>query len=153
LAPYDANLSSPLIVSQPGTIPAGKVCRHAVSSADLVATFCNLAEISVPWKLHGRNLEPLLSEPETTSWKTPMLMTHHGRFFGSNTNAIPTDERLIETSVPWWVMIRDGRHKYIRTLQAGEPEEVYDLDRDPEELNNLAVDPANRMLLESLRSK
>lgn len=154
LAPYDANLASPLIVSQPGTIPEGKVCHHAVSSADLVATFCKLATIEVPWKLHGRDLKRLFVEPETADWKTPMLMTHHGRYFGSDTREIPADKKLTETNgVPWWVMIRDERYKYIRTLQAGEPEEVYDLDKDPEELHNLAVDPAHRSLLESLRTK
>ncbi|HTI49937.1 MAG TPA: sulfatase, partial [Planctomycetaceae bacterium] len=84
----------------------------------------------------------------------PMLMTHHGRFFGSDTHEIPTDKMLTETGgVPWWVMLRDGRHKYIRTLQAGEPEEIYDLDSDPEELTNLALQPDRRTLLESLRTK
>lgn len=154
LAPYDANLASPLIVSQPGTIPAGKVCRHAVSSADLVATFCRIAGVEIPWKLHGRDISPLFRDPETANWKTPMLMTHHGRFYGADTHAIPIDKRLTETGgIPWWVMIRDGRHKYIRTLQAGEPEEIYDLDQDPEELTNLALRPENGMLLESLRAK
>jgi arylsulfatase A-like enzyme len=154
LAPYDANLASPLIVSQPGTIPRGKVCRHAVSSTDLVATFCRIAGVEIPWKLHGRDITPLFRDPETADWNTPMLMTHHGRRYGSDTRVIPTDKLLTETGgIPWWVMIRDGRHKYIRTLKAGAPEEIYDLDQDPEELTNLALRPENGTMLESLRAK
>ncbi|MGQ0636056.1 MAG: sulfatase-like hydrolase/transferase [Planctomycetaceae bacterium] len=154
LLPYDANLASPLIVSRPGTIPKGKVCRQAVSSVDLTATLCQAAEIDVKWKVHGRDISPLLRDPETADWKTPMLMEHTGKLYGADTRSIPADERLTDPAgVPWWVMLRDGRHKYIRTLVSGEPEEIYDLDSDPEELHNLAADTANRALLESLRAK
>ncbi|MCH8830152.1 MAG: sulfatase-like hydrolase/transferase, partial [Planctomycetes bacterium] len=36
LAPYDATIRSPLIVSMPGTFPEGKVCRHPVGGVDIV---------------------------------------------------------------------------------------------------------------------
>jgi arylsulfatase A-like enzyme len=48
LAPYDASFASPMIVSRPGTLPQGKVCRHPVSSADLVVTFFKTAGIELP---------------------------------------------------------------------------------------------------------
>jgi hypothetical protein len=49
-------------------------------------------------------------------------------------------------------MLRDGRHKYVRTLVPGEVEEVYDLVADPEELENLALKATHRPLLEHLRA-
>lgn len=154
LAPYDANIASPLIVSQPGTFPAGKLCRQPVNSADLVATLLNATGVAVPWKLHGRDLTPLLKDPAAATWDHPVLMCHSGRRYGADTRAIPTGDLLTETEgVPWWVLLRDGKYKYIRTLVAGEPEEIYDLDADPEELQNLAADPKNRQLLESLRAR
>ena len=56
-----------------------------------------------------------------------------------NTYTIPTNrEDLYINNVPWWVSLREGNYKYIRTLVAGETEELYDLKRDPEELVNLA---------------
>jgi arylsulfatase A-like enzyme len=51
------------------------------------------------------------------------------------------------------MMMRDGKYKYVRYLKAGVLEEIYDLDKDPEELNNLAVNPEFAPLLERLRSK
>lgn len=154
LAPYDANISSPLIISQPGTLPEDKVCKHPVNSPDLVATFCQRSGVEFPWKTHGRDLSGLLLDPETNAWNTPMLMTHTSDSFGSDTKVIPTGARLThQGGVPWWVLLRDGRHKYVRTLVAGETEEVYDLAADPEELHNLAVESSQRQLLQSLRAK
>ncbi len=152
-APYDATIASPLIISRPGTLSEGKVCKHPVNSADLVTLFCDTMGIDVPWKQHGRDIRPLLNQPETTDWKSPMLMTSMGHFYGSDTATIPTDAELYENNVPWWVMLRDGKYKYIRVLLKGETEEVYDLDADPEELVNLAAKPEHRELLESLRAK
>ena len=39
LAPYDDNLRAPLIVTHPGVVPEGTVCRAPVGGADLVPTF------------------------------------------------------------------------------------------------------------------
>ena len=49
-------------------------------------------------------------------------------------------------------MLASGQYKYIRTLEANEPEEIYDLLADPDELTNLAADPANAALLKKLRA-
>jgi len=155
-APYDATIASPLIVSRPGTLPQGKVCRHPVNSPDLIATFCAQAGVQVPWKLHGRDITPLLQNPETSDWNALVLMEHLGANYGSDTNQIPGEGDFTQPGngqVPWWVLLRDGRYKYIRNLREGEMEELYDLDADPEELINLALKPESRALLESLRDK
>ena len=104
--------------------------------------------------MHGRDIRPLLANPETTEWKSPLLMTHTSRNYGAETNEIPTGDALVASSgVPWYALLRDGKYKYIRTLVAGETEELYDLERDPEELTNLAARPDQRKRLEELRGK
>ncbi len=154
VAPYDSTVASPLIIRHAGKLPEGKVCRHPVNAPDLVRLFCDAAEVSVPWKMHGRDIRPLLRNPESNEWDSPMLMTHTGRSYGSDTDKIPTDESLTETAdVPWYALLRDGRYKYIRTFAAGEMEEIYDLGSDPEELVNLALKPEHHELLARLRAK
>lgn len=154
VAPYDATISSPLIISRPGTLVEGKRCSQAVNSPDLVELFCLEAGVKLPWKTHGRDIRPLLRDPEGARLDAPMLLTHTGRSYGAETDVIPTDARLTDTgAVPWYAMLRDGRYKYVRVLVAGETEELYDIEADPEELVNLAARPEHLTLLESLRAK
>lgn len=72
-----------------------------------------------------------------------MLMTHTARSYGAETDTIPTDERLTAASgVPWYALLRSGKYKYAsRNFVAGETEEIYDLDQDPDELTNLVSQP------------
>ena len=151
LAPYDATIRSPLIVSLPGQLPTGKTSKTPVSGVDLVPTFFQFADIELPWKMHGESLLPLLKQPHTRSNKTALtVMT--GKKYGQDTEAIPTErEDLYINNVPWWVSLRDGHYKYIRTLVAGETEELYDLKRDPEELINLAHQKRYRLKVQQLR--
>lgn len=154
VAPYDATVASPLIVSWPGRIPEGKVCPHPVNAPDLVDLFCRTAGVTIPWKMHGRDIRPLLAQPDTKEWNSPMLMTHTSRNYGTETNRIPTDDSLTSTSgVPWYALLRDGHYKYVRNLVAGETEELYDLAADPEELTNLADQASHAIRLRDLRAK
>jgi arylsulfatase A-like enzyme len=139
LCPYDANIASPLIVSQPGTIPAGAVVRRSVNGPDITATLCDHAGVEVPWKIHGRSFRDLLIDPATPAgYGPPMLLTSTGRAYGSATANVPDAEHIYDhAGVPWWVMLRAGKFKYIRCLVEGETEEVYDLETDPDELHNL----------------
>jgi arylsulfatase A-like enzyme len=152
LAPYDANIKAPLIVSMPGTIPEGKVCEHPVGGVDLIPTFFDFAKMELPWKMHGHSLTPLLQEAGS-DWKHPVLQTLTGSTYGSDTNTIPYDpkERELMRGIPWWVSLRQGKYKYIRTLEANEPEELYNLDADPEELANLAFSSVQAERLKSMR--
>lgn len=49
--------------------------------------------------------------------------------------------------------MRDGKYKYIRHFKDNVIEELYDLEKDPDELNNLAVDHEYRKRLTELRRK
>jgi arylsulfatase A-like enzyme len=160
VAPYEATYRSPLIVSMPGTIPEGKYCPHPVNAPDLVVTFFAQAGIQPPWKMHGRDITPLLLNPEGAEWNHPTLYEHTGQHYGSDvTAALSGGKEAVHSGVPYYVALRHGRHKYVRYLGADEPEELYDLQSDPEELANLASLPEHRtvrdrlqrMLLEELR--
>ena len=93
--------------------------------------------------MHGEDLSPLLENPKA-SRVSPAMLVHTGKIYGSATAKIPEvdDPRLYHgPGVPWYVMVAEGKFKYVRNLIEGEMEELYDLKGDPEELNNLALKP------------
>jgi arylsulfatase A-like enzyme len=152
LAPYDDNMRAPFIVSMPGTLPEGKVCRTPIGGVDLVPTFFHFAGVELPWEMHGHDLTPLLKDPDA-AWPHATLLTHTSDSFGANTDKIPTGAKVFHKGgVPWWLSLREGKMKYIRALIAGEAEELYDVDADPEELKNLAPDPKHAVTLAKFRA-
>lgn len=120
----------PFIVVGPG-IPQGVVCNKPIELLDIYPTVMDYAGLEPPHKLQGQSLRPLL-ENVNEQWNHPALTTfvdHHA--------------------------LRTERWRYIRYAY-GE-EELYDMQNDPHELNNLAVtDPQNQLVqytLETHRSK
>jgi arylsulfatase A-like enzyme len=148
-APYDANLRAPLIVRLPGKVAENKVCRRPVGGQDLIPTFFAVAEIPLPWEMHGRALTPLLKDPEV-DWDHPVLMENTKYYYGKDTQR---SKRPGWNGVPWWVFLRKGKYKYIRTLVENEVEELYDLQDDPAELVNLALEPEYRATVLSFRQQ
>ncbi|MCH2204327.1 MAG: sulfatase-like hydrolase/transferase [Lentisphaerales bacterium] len=138
LAPYDANIKSPMIVSMAGKIKENTVCTKPVSGTDIVPTIFDYANLELPWQMDGRSIRPLLTD-HTTEWNYPVLTTYTGQVYGSDTHTIPKDKSIYsDAGVPWWTSVVSGRYKYIETHIEGEPAELYDLKNDPEELHNLA---------------
>lgn len=153
VAPYDATIRSPMILAMPSRFPQGKVNETPVGGVDLVPTFFSVAGIDLPWEMHGRDLTPLLEKPET-KWDRSLLMVHTGKYYGSDTDVIPTDPKILTDTagVPWYASIHDGRYKYIRTFVEGEIEELYDLENDPEELTNLAQEKSQADRVSKMRA-
>jgi arylsulfatase A-like enzyme len=150
LAPYDANIRCPMIFSMPGTLPEGKVCRVPITGVDIVPTIFSFAGLELPWKMHGHDLTPLLKNPDA-KWPHTTMMPFTGDKYGADCDVIPAAPKSRHNNIPWYVMIADGRYKYVRTLEPNEPEELYDLQSDPEELTNLAFDSKHTKTLARLR--
>jgi arylsulfatase A-like enzyme len=138
----------------PGTVPEGKVCSKPVNSTDLVATFCAFAGIKLPWEVHGRDLTPLLKDPAGAEWPHACYYEFSGAHYGSDVAKVVRQQpaEAVYHHVPWYAALNDGRYKYVRYLAPGQIEEVYDLQKDPEELHNLAAEPAEAATLERLRA-
>ena len=141
VGPYDACLRMPLIFRYPEKVAEGKVCHQPASLLDVIPTVLGFAELPLPWKMHGHDLRPHLSNPDRGEDR-PVMMENFLSDFGDSTTPAVTGDRTAQ-GVPWWLMLRKGKLKYIRTLVPDEIEELYDLESDPGELHNLAVDPAH----------
>ena len=155
--PYDANLCTPLICHWPAKIPAGATCAEPVTGLDIVRTFHAVADITPAWKMHGRDFSSLLYDPQST-WKTsPMILVNTTFNYGQQFTAALMEKDW--SKLYWgniknrkaWLMMRKGPYKYVRYAVPDCIEELYQLEDDPDELDNLAVQKKYKSLLLELR--
>lgn len=86
-------------------------------------------------------------------WPHTTILPFTADNFGTNCDVVPASPgNRHKTGIPWYVLLVEGRFKYIRTLEANEPEELYDLLGDPDELKNLAGEPQHAATVIRLRT-
>jgi arylsulfatase A-like enzyme len=143
--PYDAALRNPLIVYAPNRFVRGATCDHPVNGLDIVRTIHSMAEVAPGVQLDGRDFSMLLSQPDHDhTWTDePMIQTYTVNKYDSSVieEAIRARdwEALKFDNSPAWILLHDGRFKYTRYLAEDCIEELYDLQTDPDELDNLAI--------------
>lgn len=133
-APYAGSLKAPLIVSMPGKVAVDKVSKSPINGVDLIPTFFKFAGIDLPWKMDGADMSSVLTDADKV-WGRPLFMSFTQQAFGPETAEIPKKFRHI----PWYGFVIKGKYKFIQTYVENEIPELYDIESDPDELNNLAL--------------
>jgi len=155
VAPYDDNIRVPFIVRLPNGASAGTALDMPVNTIDLIPTFFDYAGIDLPWEMHGTNLRPVFEDP-SLAWDRGILQENFSKSFGSQTDGgltiVDPSKGLPNQKVDWWLFYRYGDYKYITTLVPDEIEELYNIEEDPRELKNLALDSDNYKLMDQMRS-
>jgi len=135
---YEPSLRTPLIVRWPGVTDGGRIERHMVQNIDLAPTLLELAGLPAPRDMHGRSLVPLLRGEAPDDWRTSIYYRYY-EFPGVH-------------AVPRHRGVRTERYKLIHYYQLDEWE-LFDLERDPDELRSVHDAPACAEILEELRSE
>ena len=115
---YDDSSKIPLIMRWKGHIKAGCTVHDIVGLIDIFPTLCAFADLDVPAWCDGLSLKDLLEHG-----------THISR------NHIFSESVVLKTPEHAGCMLREGKFKYNYYLQG--KHELYDLDADPEEKENL----------------
>ncbi len=136
---YDESLRVPLIVADPRTPKAqqGKVSDALALNLDLPATFLDWAGAEVPTRYQGKSLRPIIEDGTPNDWRTE---TFHEHF-------------AVRNRIPAFEGIRNAQYKFARYFDHGNYEFLHDLKGDPDELVNLASDPAHAPILNEMRER
>ena len=151
VGPYEACMRMPLIMRLPGRVTKGGICQQPVALVDLPPTFFAMAGLPPPWTMHGHDLQPLLKDPQA-EWDHPAMLEYFRWEFGAETDRGVTGDAAMR-GIPWWIGLWKGRYKYVRNLLPNEIEELYDFAGDPDEMQNLALQPEYRHLLADYRNQ
>jgi N-sulfoglucosamine sulfohydrolase len=170
---YEAGLRVPLVVRWPGVVTPGTRTDAGASFVDIVPTFVEVAGSSVPMEVQGRSLVPVL---EGTDWSEERAIygthTYHQGYryypsrsvrFGSYKyirNLRPDIEfrnNLLGHRAAQDMMKRadsdeQAREMLLRLVRRPK-EELYDLERDPAELDNLAGNATRAGTLKDMQKR
>ena len=123
--PYEEAIRTPLLVRYPPLIESNKRISAFVLSIDYAPTVLELAGTSVNSHIQGQSFLRLLSDNQT-NWRKLFLVEYY-----SYENPMPW---LIDTD---YKALRTEKYKYIHWFKHENKNELYDMENDPYEMNNL----------------
>ena len=132
---FEDSVRSPLIVSIPGQTHTGVTTDALVELVDIFPTLCDACQLSIPEKLEGTTLVPVIEEP-TIPWKTAAF-SQLTRFYST----FSVDGYSMRTDQYRYTEWGNNRHYGV---------ELYDYIEDPNESRNIAKLPENEQLVEQL---
>ncbi len=139
---YESSVRVPCVLSWPADLPAGGRMRTPLGGVDLMPTLAQLCGIDVDEKaIDGRSVATAVRRGEEPE-EAPVFAEI------SSWPAIKSESQEPE-ELAAHVMVRDGTWKYI--WNRTEKDELYDLEVDPDEMTNLAVDGDQPQRVQELR--
>ncbi|CAA6679920.1 MULTISPECIES: sulfatase-like hydrolase/transferase [unclassified Lentimonas] len=159
---YDESVKAPFIVFD------GRVAKEArgrresalMSSVDVAPTIVSYAGLEIPDSMQGRDLTPVIEQTQDLEqWRDAVYI--ESLFIGSlHSKKVPANiaeinERVIADNKSYRSRgVRTERYKYFSYFEHTPViEELYDIEKDPQEMNNLATNPEYTSVLEAMRKK
>ena len=118
---YEESFRTPMVMRYPGVIKPGTRFRHMVMNLDIAPTMLDAAGLPIPKDIQGESMLPLLMDK---SAKGRDAIYYH--YYENGEHAVSPH-----------FGVQTDRYKLIRFYKRVESWELYDLEKDPQEMNNL----------------
>ncbi|MEM7383775.1 MAG: sulfatase/phosphatase domain-containing protein, partial [Verrucomicrobiota bacterium] len=145
---YDPSQRMPFIVRYPKSIPAGQRTDAMIENVDFPALMLDYAGVEIPESMQGRSFRSICETgQEPADWKKEayyrywMHMAHHDN----------PGEMAIRTKTHKLIYFYGANYEGKEQTPAGW--ELYDLTKDPGELNNVYNDPAYAEVRDQLKAR
>ena len=135
---YEESLRTPLLVRYPAEIPAGTSSDALVQNLDFAPTLLDYAGVTIPKDMQGASFRKLAGGKEK-KWRDVIYYTYY--------------EYPSIHMVKRHYGIRTNRYKLIHFYYDVDEWELYELEKDPEELNNVYNDPAYATVKKTMHQK
>jgi uncharacterized sulfatase len=129
---FEESAKTPLIIAAPGFKTGGKQCRRTVELVDIYPTLADLAGLEAPAGLDGASLAPLLKNPGAKWTRPAYTQVQRGETPGHS--------------------VRTEKWRYTEWGFGEKGVELYDEVSDPQELKNLAADPAYAATVKEMKA-
>jgi arylsulfatase A-like enzyme len=141
---YEESLRMPLLVRYPPEIKPGTVSDEIALNIDFAATLLDYAGVKPPREIQGASLRSILRGRPPGDWRQSMY--YHYYEYGD------------EGKGGWHRVhrhygVRTRRYKLIRFYNGIDAWELYDLEKDPHELNNVYGNAAYTDVVERLKAE
>jgi arylsulfatase A-like enzyme len=135
---YEESFRTPLLARWPGVTKAGSENYDLVQNLDYAETFLDLCGVKGPKDMQGESIVPLLKGNKPKDWRKS-LYYHYYEFPGAH-------------SVRRHYGVRTDKHKLIHFYNM-DGWELYDLEKDPNELNSVYGKPKYAALTKELKTE
>ncbi len=137
---YEESFSTPLVMRLPSRFKKRGEIKELVQNIDFAPTMLALAGVEIPADIQGVSLLPLLESDKTpTGWRKS-LYYHYYEYPG-------------EHAVCRHYGIRTERYKLIHFYDDIDEWELFDLQTDPMEMDNLYGKPGNESIVNELKAE
>ena len=134
---YQESYRTPLLVRFPGG--KHRVINQMVQNIDHASTFLNIAGITIPEEIQGDSYLPLLKGENPQDWRKSLYYHFY--------------EYPAEHSVKRHYGVSTDKYKLIHFYYDTDEWELYDLENDPNEMNNLYNEPQYAEIVQELKKE
>jgi arylsulfatase A-like enzyme len=135
---YEESMRVPLLARCPDMIKAGTVVNQMVLNIDIAPTILQLAGVKEPAQMQGMSFVPLLKN-QPAKWRNKMFYEYYWE------NAFP--------QTPTQYAVRTDQYKFIRSQGVWDIDQLFDIQKDPYELNNLIRSPQHQEVAKELNKE